>query len=170
MNDSGIQSTYIRLLPHLRLTRIYPSELSLRLGIQGRNIDFFIREFCQNLRVEINNKNGDLASRGLGSKAATTRSRDIGTGPGVDPQKLAVLVSTNLSGLRTPGPVTDGTRASGLRGNCDCFAGSGGKTRSLTIITQHARPGLSKPREDPVCVQLCAEKVVRPRGSPHTCV
>ena len=41
MNDSGIQSTYIRLLPHLRLTRIYPSELSLRLGIQGRNIDFF---------------------------------------------------------------------------------------------------------------------------------
>ena len=128
MNDSGIQSSYIRLLPHLRLTRIYPSELSLRLGIQGRNIDFFLRDFGQNLRVEINNKNGDLASRGLGSKAATTRSRDIGTGPGVDPQKLAVLVSTNLSGLRTPGPATDGNRASGLRGNCDCFAGSGGNT------------------------------------------
>ena len=103
MNDSGIQSTYIRLLPHLRLTRIYPSELSLRLGIQGRNIDFFIREFCQNLRVEINNKNGDLASQGLGSKAATTRSRDIGTGPGVDPQKLAVLVSTTLFRLEDPG-------------------------------------------------------------------
>ena len=103
MNDSGIQSTYIRLLPHLRLTRIYPSELSLRLGIQGRNIGFFMRDFCQNLRVEIDNKNGDLASQGLGSKAATTRSRDIGTGPGVDPQKLAVLVSTTLFRLEDPG-------------------------------------------------------------------
>ena len=114
MNDSGIQSTYIRLLLHLRLTRIYPSELSLRLGIQGRNIDFFMCEFCQNLRVEIDNKNGDLATQGLRSRAATTRSRDIDTGPGVDPQELAVLVSTNLSGLRTPGPVTDETRAPGL--------------------------------------------------------
>ena len=105
----------------------------------------------------------------MGSKAATARSRDIGTGPGVDPQKLAVLVSTNISGLRTPGPATDGTSASELRGDETILQGPG-KYGALTIITQHARPGMSQPREDPVCVQLCAEKVVRPRGSPHTCV
>ena len=37
-------------------------------------------------------------------------------------------MSTNISGLRTPGPVTEGTSASGLRGDETIFAGSGENT------------------------------------------